>query len=128
MPRRGRGTPVVNTKEILSQHNVLLCPDGGIGIPACRQAGAHRSVMIYYVYAISSKRRKYIYVGLSDDWMKRIQKHNDGKERTPRAYRPFNALLVEKYPSRVLARKREKYLKSGVGKEFLNARRLFSTL
>ncbi len=74
---------------------------------------------MYYVYAISSISRKYIYVGLSGDPEKRIAQHNSGYERTTGPYRPYKVISVEAFGTRELARTREKYLKSGVGKEFL---------
>ena len=76
---------------------------------------------MYYVYVIVSEHRSYIYVGITDDLLRRISAHNLGYNKTTRAYRPFRILLTEEYPSRVEARRREKYLKSGVGKEFLKA-------
>jgi putative endonuclease len=42
-----------------------------------------------------------------------------GKVRRPDLMPPFVLILTEEYPSRIEARKREKYLKSGIGKEFL---------
>ena len=74
---------------------------------------------MYYVYAIKSLNRKYIYVGLTKDVSLRIQRHNKGYERTTKPYRPFVLFHLERLPYRLSARKREKYLKSGVGKEFL---------
>ncbi len=74
---------------------------------------------MYYVYAISSLKRNYIYVGLTDNLDRRISQHNKGYERTTRPYYPFKLILVEKFETRIDARKREKYLKSGVGKEHL---------
>ena len=75
--------------------------------------------MNYYVYAIKSERRKYIYVGISDNPTRRVQQHNSGKERTTRPYSPFKTILIEQYNSRPDARIREKYLKTGIGKDFL---------
>ncbi|MCB0823881.1 MAG: GIY-YIG nuclease family protein [Bacteroidales bacterium] len=74
---------------------------------------------MYYVYAIKSLNRNYIYVGISDNPDRRINQHNSGYERTTKPYRPFKTILIEMFVSRVEARKREKYLKSGAGKEFL---------
>ena len=74
---------------------------------------------MYKVYAIKSKRRNYIYVGMTSNLEERIQRHNNGRERTTRAYRPFELIYYEEQPTREKARKREIYLKSGVGKEFL---------
>lgn len=71
------------------------------------------------VYALASLERDYIYVGLSLDVERRIGEHQRGKEPTTRAYRPFEVLLIEVLPDRMAARKREKFLKSGAGKELL---------
>ena len=42
-----------------------------------------------------------------------------GYNKTTKPYKPFELILVEKYETRVEARSREKYLKCGIGKEFL---------
>lgn len=49
----------------------------------------------------------------------RIERHNRGYEKTTRAYRPFELIYTEDQATREEAREREKYFKSGVGKEFL---------
>jgi len=74
---------------------------------------------MYKVYVITSKIRKYIYVGITNNLVRRIDEHNKGYNKTTRAYRPFELILTEKYKTRTAARRREKYLKSGIGKEFL---------
>jgi putative endonuclease len=74
---------------------------------------------MYYVYAISSLSRTYVYVGLTINRDRRIDDHQKGYNKTTRAYRSFKVILVEKYKTRQEARKREKYLKSGAGKEYL---------
>jgi putative endonuclease len=74
---------------------------------------------MYYVYVISSKTRKYIYVGITNNLNRRIAEHNGGYNKTTRAYRPFKLVLSEEFTNRIAAREREKYLKSGFGKEFL---------
>ena len=74
---------------------------------------------MYTVYALKSKIKKYIYVGMTQNFDQRIGRHNNGYEKTTKPYKPFKLIHREVYPSRIEARKREKYLKSGVGKEFL---------
>lgn len=76
---------------------------------------------MHYVYAIKSTKCNYIYVGLTSNLLKRIERHNKGYEHTTRPYRPFKLIYKEFHPDRPSARKREKYLKSGVGKEFLRS-------
>ena len=74
---------------------------------------------MYFVYAISSTTREYIYVGMTSNIEARIERHNKGYEKTTKPYRPFNIIYYEDLPNRVEARKREKYWKSGCGKEIL---------
>ncbi|MFL1894221.1 GIY-YIG nuclease family protein [Aquimarina sp. 2-A2] len=71
------------------------------------------------VYAISSIEKNYIYVGMTADLDERLKRHNSGRERTTRFYAPFRLIYTEECSDRVAARKREKYWKSGVGKEQL---------
>jgi putative endonuclease len=72
-----------------------------------------------WVYAIRSLERKYIYVGMSNNVDRRMKEHNNGENRSTKAYRPFVLILKEEFNTRAEARKREKYLKSGIGKEHL---------
>ncbi|MCF6213287.1 MAG: GIY-YIG nuclease family protein [Flavobacteriaceae bacterium] len=76
---------------------------------------------MFYVYAISSLEHNYIYVGLTKDIKERIKRHNVGRERTTKFYSPFELIFSEVCRTRIEARVREKYWKSGVGKEKLRA-------
>jgi putative endonuclease len=74
---------------------------------------------MYYVYAISSLERNYIYVGLTYNIERRLSEHNTGKNKTTKAYSPFVLIYFEKCGNRIEARIKEKYFKSGIGKEKL---------
>jgi putative endonuclease len=74
---------------------------------------------MYYVYALKSLRRNYIYVGITDNLDRRLNEHNSGRNKTTKPYKPFEILYIEKVVNREIAREREKKLKSGYGKEFL---------
>jgi putative endonuclease len=76
---------------------------------------------LYTVYAIKSLVKNYIYVGLTTKLNDRFKRHNSGYERTTRSYKPFELIFTEEHNLRQDARKREKYLKSGIGKEFLKS-------
>jgi len=78
---------------------------------------------VFYVYAISSLKHNYIYVGLTQDVNQRFKRHNDGRERTTKFYKPFKLIYLEECKNRVEARIREKYWKSGSGKEKLRVLR-----
>jgi putative endonuclease len=75
---------------------------------------------MYFVYAIRSLHFNYIYVGQTKNIDCRLMEHNSKKNRSTKAYTPFELFYQEGgFATREQAREREKYLKSGVGKEFL---------
>ena len=75
--------------------------------------------VMYIVYAISSLDANYIYVGLTSNLEDRLNRHNNGYEKTTKFYAPFELIFTEACENRQEARKREKYWKSGIGKEKL---------
>ena len=75
----------------------------------------------YYVYAIVSFVDGRIYVGISNNVEIRLKYHNSGKVFSTKGYRPWKLFYKEFVGSRFKAREREKYLKSGCGKEFLKS-------
>jgi len=97
---------------------LISCRDGGTCLPVGRLVDDWNYLM-YFVYAIKSNSRNYVYVGLTNDLTRRIAEHNDGQNKTTKPYRPFKIIYTESFNTRVEARVKEKYLKSGVGKEFL---------
>jgi putative endonuclease len=74
---------------------------------------------MYHVYPITSLHRNYTYFGLTNNPDRRINQHNQGYNRTTKPYRPFKLILLESFSTQVMARAREKQLKTGVGREFL---------
>ncbi len=73
------------------------------------------------VYVLKSLKFKYRYVGITSDLYDRLERHNGKRSRATAAYAPFELLYSEEYPTYDLARVREKFLKSGVGRNWLNA-------
>lgn len=61
----------------------------------------------------------YIYVGITKNLEERFYRHNTGRERNTKPYLPYKIIYQEECLHRPSARKREKYWKSGVGKEQL---------
>ena len=74
---------------------------------------------MYIVYVIRSEVDGRFYVGFCMDLERRMKEHNSGKTFSTKGYRPWKLFFFETYATRIEARKREKYLKSGVGKEFI---------
>ena len=75
--------------------------------------------MKYVVYAIKSQLDGRIYVGFSSDVEKRLKEHNSGKTKSTKGFRPWNIIFTEEHSDRIIAREKEKYYKTGIGKEKL---------
>ena len=75
--------------------------------------------LAYSVYAIYSPKHKRIYVGMSKNIKRRISEHNSGMVKSSRAYGPWLLIYSEVVGERAEARKKEKYYKSGFGREFV---------
>jgi len=74
---------------------------------------------MYYVYVIQSRKDNCFYTGFTSNLEKRLQAHNKGKVRSTKSRRPFVLLYSEKLETKEMARERELYFKSGIGREFL---------
>ncbi len=74
---------------------------------------------MYIVYVIKSKVDGRLYVGFTENLERRLKEHNAGKTKSTKGYIPWTLVFQEEVNERSLARKREKYLKSGCGKEFI---------
>jgi putative endonuclease len=75
--------------------------------------------VVYVIYAIKSSFDNRIYVGFTTNFEKRIKEHNQGKTKSTKGFRPWVLIYKEFAETRIEARAREKYLKSGCEKEFL---------
>ncbi len=73
----------------------------------------------YYTYALVSLNDGNLYIGITSDPERRLIEHNKGQVRSTKSRRPFKLFYIEKLSSRIEARNREKFLKSGCGREFL---------
>lgn len=56
---------------------------------------------------------------MSKDLDRRLKEHNSGKTKSNKAFIPWDIIYTEEFDSVEEALKREKYLKSGSGREFL---------
>jgi putative endonuclease len=74
---------------------------------------------MYYVYAIQSKQNKIVYIGYTNDLRKRLKEHNLGKVFSTKPYKPFNLIYYEAYQNKKDALDKEKFLKSGWGKNHI---------
>ena len=72
--------------------------------------------LVYVLYSINFDRT---YTGMTKDLDRRIKEHNKGRNKSTKPYAPWKLVYQEVFDSRIEARKREKYLKSGNGREYL---------
>jgi putative endonuclease len=77
---------------------------------------------IWCAYVLRSRKDGRLYTGSTNDLQRRLQEHDRGKNVYARNAGPFDLVYREECPSRLEARRRERYLKSGVGREFVKVR------
>jgi len=75
---------------------------------------------MYTVYVLLSSRNGRRYIGITENIERRIEEHNAGKTKSTRYIRPLKLVYSEVYDSRIEAYKREKSLKSGQGRAYLD--------
>ncbi len=78
--------------------------------------------MKYYVYVLKSKRDGRIYKGFTTRLQERIKEHNNGKTKSTKGYRPWELVYYEIFFNEKEAIEREKYFKTGSGREFLKSK------
>ena len=70
------------------------------------------------VYVLKGDIKRY--VGITNNLERRLAEHRRKSSKGSQVIGDFVLLLTEKYPNYSSARVREKYLKSGVGRTFLD--------
>ncbi|MFA6410445.1 MAG: GIY-YIG nuclease family protein [Candidatus Buchananbacteria bacterium] len=77
---------------------------------------------MYYTYILKSEVDKKLYVGYSNDLIKRFKEHNQGLVKSTKTRKPFKLVYYEACLDKNKALAREKYFKTGFGRRFLNGR------
>ncbi|OGN09633.1 MAG: excinuclease ABC subunit C [Candidatus Yanofskybacteria bacterium RIFCSPHIGHO2_02_FULL_39_10] len=79
--------------------------------------------MYYYVYILQSAKDKRWYTGFTVDLRKRFKEHGEGKYTSwTKGRGPFKLIYYEACNNKQDARDREIYLKTGMGKRYLQNR------
>ena len=73
----------------------------------------------YYTYVLKSDVDERLYKGHTDDLKKRLIQHNSGKTKSTKGYTPWQLVYFETFRTREESILREKYFKTGSGREFL---------
>jgi putative endonuclease len=76
--------------------------------------------MPYFIYVLISVPFGTRYIGATGAIEERLKAHNSGKCKYTKNRRPWVLIYKEEFPSLSEARKRETFLKTGQGREFLD--------
>ena len=77
---------------------------------------------MFSVYVLYSEAHKKHYTGFSSDFESRLLSHDElGSKDWSVHYRPWTVILCEKFPTKQEAMQREKWLKTGVGRDFIKS-------
>jgi putative endonuclease len=77
---------------------------------------------MYYVYVLISEKDGKFYTGSTDDLKRRMAEHHAGYSNSTMNRRPLRLVYYEACLLESDARRREKYLKSGMGKKYIRNR------
>ncbi|MCB0489258.1 MAG: GIY-YIG nuclease family protein [Cyclobacteriaceae bacterium] len=76
---------------------------------------------MYFIYIIKSQRTNRLYKGMSESPERRLLEHNGGKVKSTKGFGPWKIVYTEKFPTREEAIAREKFLKTGQGRDFIKS-------
>ena len=75
--------------------------------------------MSYFVYVLRSQSTGLLYKGCCSDPIQRLGQHNAGVTKSTRNRGPWELVYHEELPTRSEALARERFLKSGQGRQWL---------
>ena len=77
---------------------------------------------MWYVYVLKSSKNGRLYTGSTNKLERRLEEHSSGKSVYTRNTRPYQLVYQEELTDELEARRLERFLKSGKGREFLQSR------
>ena len=77
--------------------------------------------MPYFTYVLKSQATGKLYKGVTQNIAFRIEQHNAGLSSYTRGRWPRELVYMEEFQTRVEALSRERFFKSGKGREFLRS-------
>jgi putative endonuclease len=75
---------------------------------------------VFVVYVLVSLKTEGRYVGQTADLEKRLASHNSDRSRYTKGRGPWRVVYTEEFPTRAEAVHRERFFKTGKGRDFLN--------
>ena len=76
----------------------------------------------FYTYVLKCEKTETFYTGTTDNLEKRLEQHNKGKVFYTKSRLPVKLVYFEGCLSKDNAYRRERYLKTGMGKRYLKNR------
>ena len=86
------------------------------GRPACGRQARSTETIMWYIYILKLRDGSY-YKGLTNNLKRRLQQHRVGQSNSTKNKLPFKLIYSEQCSDRIEAHKREKYFKSGQGRD-----------
>jgi putative endonuclease len=82
------------------------------------------TVMSYQVYVLRSLVDGIRYIGCGENANERLRRHNKGDYSFTKGHRPWEVIYTEDWSDKKEAFDREKFLKSGVGRRWLDEKEI----
>jgi putative endonuclease len=76
-------------------------------------------MVMFYTYVLKSFKNGNLYTGSTNNIVRRLSEHNNGQTKYTKIAGPFELIYKETYNTKTEAIKREKFLKTGKGRELL---------
>ncbi|MDO8471312.1 MAG: GIY-YIG nuclease family protein [bacterium] len=77
---------------------------------------------MFYTYVLKSEKSGRLYTGYTNDLRKRFKEHNSGKSTYTAKRGPYRLIYYEACGNEYDAKAREKYLKTAMGKRYIQNR------
>ncbi len=74
---------------------------------------------MWYIYILRSLKNNRVYTGSTNNLERRLMEHNSGHSKYTSLTRPFELIYKEDFTTRLEARQRELFLKTGKGRDLL---------
>ncbi|MBT3293534.1 GIY-YIG nuclease family protein [Candidatus Peregrinibacteria bacterium] len=74
---------------------------------------------MFHVYILYSKKDNGLYIGYTANIKNRLKAHNEGSVISTKGRRPLSLIFLESYINKGDATRREKYLKTTIGRKML---------
>lgn len=76
---------------------------------------------MFYTYVLKSLKNSRFYIGSTNNLQRRLKEHNSGQSKYTKLTAPFILIYQETFQTRKNAVRRELFLKSGKGREWLKS-------